>query len=88
VNAALTNGPAIAISALWRFGDKNLKVARSAMSAVFIFVFVFVFDFVFVFVFVAAWLDVQHCRTSISKTSSWADASARWRYLNQEQEAM
>ncbi len=26
VTAALTNGPAIAISALWRFGDKNLKV--------------------------------------------------------------
>ncbi len=36
VTAALTNGPAIAISALWRFGDACLKVQFNSSAPIFL----------------------------------------------------
>ncbi len=77
VNAALTNGPAIAISALWRFGDKNLKVK---------------WHFFVTFCVVCAARSRARanasCRTSISKTSSWAAVFALWRFLSRALEVM
>ena len=78
VNAALTNGPAIAISALWRFGDKHLKVLCAPVH-------VPVHDAVLNTLVLTSRV---RCRTSTSKMSSWAAVFAHWRFRSRARAAM
>jgi hypothetical protein len=78
VNAALTNGPAIAISALWRFGDKHLKVHCAPVH-------VPVHDAVLNILVLTSRV---RCRTSTSKMSLWAAVFAHWRFRSRARAAM